>query len=68
MSDDRETKLPQLLYLDDLPYATEEQLQRRRERLAAFDLPDDTHTATTVKQDRNKALQSTLHGREDIMG
>ena len=68
MSDNKETQLPQLVYIDGQPYATEEQIARRRERLAALGLPDDSDTATTIRPERPNVVQPTAHDRDDITG
>ncbi|HVO43645.1 MAG TPA: hypothetical protein VMT34_13525 [Aggregatilineales bacterium] len=68
MANERETKLPRLVYIDGLPYATEEQIARRRERLAALGLPDDSDTATTIKPERPSVVQPSSHDRDDITG
>jgi hypothetical protein len=68
VSEERETKLPQVVYIDGLPYWTEAQIARRQERRAALGLPDDTDTATTIKPERTRTVQAASHNREDITG
>jgi hypothetical protein len=70
MTDDSESekKLPHTLYIDGFPYTTEEQLLRRRERLADLGLPDDLDTATTQKPEKPNILSITPTERGDITG